>query len=55
MDRPCPAQVAKTPPNHITVVESTRLMAGGNEIHIRHEGQTYRLRITKNGKLILTK
>jgi len=49
------AQVAKTPPDRVTVVESTRLMAGGNEIHIRHDGQTYRLRITKNRKLILTK
>ena len=28
---------------------------GANEILIRHQGELYRLRLTRNGKLILTK
>jgi hemin uptake protein HemP len=32
-----------------------RLTNGGREAHIRHAGATYVLRITSNGKLILTK
>ncbi len=31
------------------------LFQGRQEILIAHKGETYRLRITKNGKLILTK
>jgi hypothetical protein len=31
------------------------LFQGSQEILIDHRGETYRLRITKNGKLILTK
>jgi hemin uptake protein HemP len=31
------------------------LFQGGQEILINHNGEHYRLRITKNGKLILTK
>ena len=35
---------------------STReLLAGGNEVHIDHNGEIYLLRQTSNGKLILTK
>jgi hemin uptake protein HemP len=37
------------------VVSSEQLMAGAREIAIRHEGQEYRLQVTRNGKLILTK
>lgn len=37
-------------------VFSTRtLFAGATEILIQHNGDTYRLRITRNGKLILNK
>ncbi len=36
-------------------IQSTELFAGRNEIQIRHESELYRLRVTKNGKLILTK
>jgi hemin uptake protein HemP len=28
---------------------------GSREVHISHEAETYRLRLTRNGKLILTK
>lgn len=31
------------------------LFQGSQEIQISHNGENYRLRITKNGKLILTK
>lgn len=36
-------------------VRSEDLMAGATELVITHAGQAYRLRITRNGKLILTK
>jgi hemin uptake protein HemP len=39
----------------VPVWEVTRLTDGGREALIRHEGQLYRLRITVNRKLILTK
>ena len=31
------------------------LFSGSDEIHIQHEGEIYRMRITRNRKLILTK
>jgi len=37
------------------VVEADVLFRGHHEIVISHNGAHYRLRITKNGKLILTK
>ena len=36
-------------------VDSHRLMAGARELVIDHAGQEYRLRLTRNDKLILTK
>ncbi|MFO1390923.1 MAG: hemin uptake protein HemP [Agitococcus sp.] len=36
-------------------IESKHLFAVGREIRIMHEGEEYRLRITSNNKLILTK
>lgn len=36
-------------------ISSEQLFATGNEIVIAHNGDDYRLRITSNGKLILTK
>jgi hemin uptake protein HemP len=36
-------------------IESHRLLAGGRELVIDHAGQEYRLRLTRNDKLILTK
>ena len=36
-------------------IESQRLFQGNSEIVIVHHDQEYSLRITKNGKLILTK
>ncbi len=36
-------------------IESDYLFADRNEVEIRHAGEVYRLRITRNGKLILNK
>ncbi|MEO8010483.1 MAG: hemin uptake protein HemP [Dokdonella sp.] len=36
-------------------IESNRLMSGARELVIEHAGQEYRLRVTRNDKLILTK
>ncbi|MDO9308317.1 MAG: hemin uptake protein HemP [Deltaproteobacteria bacterium] len=36
-------------------ITSTELFGGSHEIVIMHDGLPYRLRITKNNKLILTK
>jgi hemin uptake protein HemP len=36
-------------------IDSRRLLAGGRELVIDHAGQEYRLRLTRNDKLILTK
>ncbi len=49
-----------TPPVEITTTENSRissqdLFRGRQEICIEHEDQVYRLRITRQGKLILTK
>ena len=37
------------------VADSTALLAGHRELRIRHGSDTYRLRLTASGKLILTK
>lgn len=36
-------------------LDSQALFAGGKELSIRHHGETYCLRETRQGKLILTK
>jgi len=36
-------------------VSSQRLLAGERELVIQHLGSEYHLRLTRNGKLILTK
>ncbi|HEY9102594.1 hemin uptake protein HemP [Chitinimonas sp.] len=50
---PTPPQAA--PANLPAVVEASTLMGKHSEIAIRHRGEIYRLRVTRNGKLILTK
>ncbi|MBS0202583.1 MAG: hemin uptake protein HemP [Planctomycetes bacterium] len=35
--------------------DSADLLQGGNEVLIRHAGEVYRLRLTRNDKLILQK
>ncbi|WP_210421768.1 hemin uptake protein HemP [Phreatobacter aquaticus] len=39
----------------IPTVELTSLLGGGREAVILHNGERYRLRVTANDKLILTK
>ncbi|MBS0582722.1 MAG: hemin uptake protein HemP [Proteobacteria bacterium] len=43
-----------SPPAH-RQVDSDKLFGGALEVRIDHLGQEYRLRQTRNGKLILTK
>lgn len=45
----------ETPPSSIPVHEAETLTCGGAVAHIRLNDQTYALRITRAGKLILTK
>jgi hemin uptake protein HemP len=42
-------------PDGVRIVDSRALFAGEHEIGIVHAGETYRLRITRQGKLILNK
>lgn len=46
---------AKRPEGEDVVLDAAQLFAEGNEVKIRHEGQLYRLRLTRNGKLLLNK
>lgn len=50
--RPDDANHQKRQPDNIP---AGQLFQGSQEILIDHNSETYRLRITKNGKLILTK
>ncbi len=43
------------PTRRFPTIESINLFAVSREIRISHEGEEYRLRITSNNKLILTK
>lgn len=47
LDRPRPAGKPR--------LQAAALLAGSREVIIEHAGEEYRLRLTKNGKLILTK
>ena len=44
---------AQSPPT--LEIDSLRLLQGQRELRIRHGNETYRLRHTRNDKLILTK
>jgi len=37
------------------IIRSESLLGGEREVLILHAGEVYRLRLTKNGKLLLTK
>ncbi|WP_348633727.1 hemin uptake protein HemP [Rhizobium sp. BK376] len=39
----------------VRTVESAEIFRGQSEIMIRHEGAVYRMKITRQGKLILNK
>lgn len=54
-------QVDKQNVQHVAMLDRSRriysdtLFAHGDEVFIQHRGEQYRLRRTRNGKLILTK
>jgi len=51
-----PVSLAQRPPHPgAPRIGSGQLLSGGNELVIEHAGQEYRLRLTRNDKLILTK
>ena len=50
-----PAQGSGTPLTGLRRLIVAELLAGDREVILEHDGQDYRLRITANGKLILTK
>lgn len=52
---PMPPREETGPPPGPPVVLSRVLLAGGREVLIRHEDGDYRLRLTSNNRLILTK
>lgn len=55
---PGPARPPEAPPAAampVPCLASRSLFGNAREVHIDHEGQLYRLRITALGKLILTK
>lgn len=43
------------PTGDLAVVEASSLFGSSREIGIRHDGSLYRLKITRQGKLILNK
>lgn len=45
----------KSKPDDQKVLESEALFQGRSEIIIRHQGADYRMKITRQGKLILNK
>jgi hemin uptake protein HemP len=49
------ARVPGHPPAATRGIDSHELMRGSREVQIRHAGQVYRLRHTRNDKLILVK
>ena len=52
---PTPEAVAtKTGLPPIRTITSQKLFDGAREIFIDHDGRLYRMRITQNGKLLLT-
>jgi hemin uptake protein HemP len=55
MSQPLRPVSVSTPAPTPTKVDSDQLFAGQREVIIVHQGEAYRLRITRQDKLILTK
>ena len=49
-----PTKAPPAPKGTARRVDSRTLLGGARELVIDHEGREYRLRLTQNGKLILT-
>ena len=54
-DRTVENDMTTTPAGGPKVMDSQSLFEGGTEVCIAHEGLIYRLKITRQGKLILNK
>lgn len=52
---PKPSNESEHPEVNLREYESSQLLLGAKEVLIRHAGEVYRLRLTKNDKLILQK
>ena len=50
-----PAPASTKPPPGQRSIDSATLLGPGGELFIHHQQQVYRLRLTSQGKLILTK
>ena len=50
-----PSVVPVPPPSEPRSVESTELFQGARVVEITHAGETYRLLLTRNNRLILQK
>jgi len=50
-----PAGPASAQPQAGAAIESATLLQGGKSVTISHNGESYRLQLTRQGKLILTK
>ncbi len=53
--KPRPTGENSAKPMPPITVEAASLFKGADEVRLLHRGQEYRLRVTKQGKLILTK
>ena len=51
-DSTCTCRSASVPPG---TIDSSEILAGQREVQIVHAGETYRLLVTRNNKLILQK
>ena len=54
-DPASPAAAATPAGDRLRRIKVSELLRGEREVILEHESQDYRLRITANGKLILTK
>jgi len=54
-DREARKAPADSPDPSVPRIPVGRLLGGGREVVLVHDGAEYRLRLTSNGKLILTK
>lgn len=54
-DKNPPIPPQHQPAGHVRTIDSSEIFRGQSEIAIRHEDFVYRLKITRQGKLILNK
>ena len=55
LSTPAPPATARAPASGMRQFDSRSLFGAARELLIRHNGALYRLRVTRAGKLILTK